>query len=185
MCQMCQSRKAPYAISKHLLHPIPVTDFMERVQIDLMGPLITSDGFKYIGVAVEGLSKWIVAEALRDASALGVARMIIDRLMFEFGSFKVLQSDNGKHFRNALVTAICSKLNIKNVFSNVYSPQTQGGVEKANRMVGDMLSQYVIKSGKDWKKWLQVVVFHYNTTPSVATGLSPYEVMYGRKAKLP
>ena len=51
--------------------------------------------------------------------------------------------------------------------------------------MNDMLSQYVSKDEKDWDRWLPSVLFAYRTAIHSSTGKSPFELLYGRIARLP
>ena len=60
-----------------------------------------------------------------------------------------------------------------------------GMVERFNRTLLSMLSMYVDQNHHDWDKWLSQVVFAYRTSVHSTTGVSPFEIIHGRKAVLP
>jgi hypothetical protein len=66
---------------------------------------------------------------------------------------------------------------------------TNGQVERANGMILQGLKTRIYndlnKSGKRWVKELPSVVWSMRTTPSRATGFSPFFLVYGAEAVLP
>ena len=67
-CDSCQRRGKPQ--THQLLHPIPVHSPFYQIGIDFVGPLPkTSNGNKYIIVAMDYLTKWPEAKAVPRATA--------------------------------------------------------------------------------------------------------------------
>ena len=52
--------------------------------------------------------------------------------------------DNGKQYRTKWMNRTCSKLGIRLLYAQPYSPESKGKVEKFNRLVGDFLSEAVL-----------------------------------------
>jgi hypothetical protein len=71
----------------------------------------------------------------------------------------------------------------------VAHPMTNGQVERANGMILQGLKPRIYndlnKFGKRWMKELPSVVWSLRTTPSRATGFSPFFLVYGAEAILP
>jgi hypothetical protein len=71
----------------------------------------------------------------------------------------------------------------------VAHPMTNGQVERANGMILQGLKPRIYndlnKFGKRWMKELPSVVWSLRTTPSRATGFSPFFLVYGAEAVLP
>ena len=68
-------------------------------------------------------------------------------------------------------------------------PMSNGQVERANGMILQGLKPRIYnglsKFGKRWMKELPSVVWSLRTTPSRATGFSPFFLVYGAEANLP
>ena len=68
----------------------------------------------------------------------------------------------------------------------MYWPQSNGEVERCNETLLKVI-RIANLEGKDWKKALQDFLFQYRTTSHTVTGLSPAELLMGRRlnVKLP
>ena len=52
-----------------------------------------------------------------------------------FGKCKILQVDNGKEFKNAILERFCLENNIKLIHSSPYHPQTNGVCEVVHKEI--------------------------------------------------
>jgi hypothetical protein len=70
----------------------------------------------------------------------------------------------------------------------VAHPQTNGQVERANGMILQGLKPKIFdrlnKSGRKWLQELPAVVWSLRTTPSRATGFTPFFLVYGAEGRL-
>ena len=68
-------------------------------------------------------------------------------------------------------------------------PQTNGQVERANGMILQGLKPRIFNNlnnfGRRWLTELPSVIWSLRTTPSRATGFSPFFLIYGAEAILP
>nr|GEV91716.1 retrovirus-related Pol polyprotein from transposon 17.6 [Tanacetum cinerariifolium] len=67
--------------------------------IDFMGPFLSSNGNKYILVAIDYVSKWVEAQAFPTSDARNVVKFL-KRLFTRFKIPKALINDRGTHFCN-------------------------------------------------------------------------------------
>ena len=76
---------------------------MERIAIDILGPLtITDKGNKYILVIADYFSKWTEAFPMPDQEASTVADLLVKEVICWFGVPLLIQSDQGRNFESAL-----------------------------------------------------------------------------------
>src|SRR4051812_42386443 len=68
-------------------------------------------------------------------------------------------------------------------FSTAYHPQSQGQVERVNKLLEDMLRACVISFGNKWEKSLPFAKFSYNNSYQDSLKMAPFEVLYGRKCR--
>jgi len=70
-------------------------------------------------------------------------------------------------------------------FSTAYHPQTDGQTEQVNQVVGDILRAYVMQQPSRWEDYFHLVEFAYNNGYHTSLQMSPFEVLYGWKCRIP
>lgn len=65
-------------------------------------------------------------------------------------------------------------------FSSAYHPQTDGQTEVVNRSLGNLLRCLAGTKPKSWDSSLAQAEFAYNRSTNRTTGLSPFQIIYGR-----
>ena len=68
--------------------------------------------------------------------------------------------------------------------TTAYHPQGDGLVERFNRSLLQLLRSFV-QSEPDWERYLPLVLYAYRTARHTSTGVSPFQLMFGRHPKLP
>jgi len=108
-------------------------------------------------------------------------------IVFRFGVLNSIITDNGTQFKKFL--AFCDCYHIRVDWSAVAHPQTNGQVEQANGMILQGLKPKIFsklnKFGRRWLTELPSVIWSLRTTPSRATGFTPFFLVYGAEAMLP
>ena len=161
---------------------------MERVAMDLMGPLpVTEDGNKWIMVVADYNSRWMEAYALPNAKAETVAAKFVSEFICRFGAPNELHTDQGTNFESEVFRGVCSILGIAKTRTTAYNPKSDGLVERFNRTLMAMVSKMVdpSKGQRDWDKCLPFATSAYRSTPQETTGESPNMMMLGREVTLP
>ena len=102
-----------------------------------------------------------------------------------YGVPLVLHSDRGSNFESKVIRELSALLGIKKVKTTAYHPQCDGLVERLNQTIPTILSKHVAVNQKDWDTWLPCVLLAYKSAKQSSTGLSPFKLMYGYKARLP
>jgi transposase InsO family protein len=159
------------------------------VGLDLVEPLQKApEGFTHLLVAIDKFSKWIEVRPLniiRSEQAMAFFTNIIHR-------FRVPNSiitDNGTQFTGKKFLDFCNDHHIHVDWAAVAHPMTNGQVERANGMILQGLKPRIHndlnKFGKRWMKELPSVVWSLRTTPSRATGFTPFFLVYGAEVVLP
>jgi hypothetical protein len=73
-------------------------DIFDVWGIDFMGPFPTSEGYEYILVTVDYVSKWVEALPCRDVDAMHSKRMFHEVIFLRYGVPRIVISDGGSHF---------------------------------------------------------------------------------------
>jgi hypothetical protein len=186
-CHKCSAKKNPPRKSKAPLVPIPVGEAWERISVDIVGPLPTSDkGNKYLLCFTEYLTKWSEAFAIPNTKSTVIAHILVNEIIFRHGAPKYLLSDRGSNFLSSIMQEVYNLFQIKKLNTSSYHPQTDGLCEKFNGTLVKTLSMYCDENQKDWDEHLPTALFAYNSTPmSNSTSYSPFYMMYGREPRNP
>ena len=110
-------------------------------------------------------------------------------IIHRFGVPNSIITDNGTQFTGRKFLDFCEDHHIRVDWAAVAHPMTNGQVERANDMILQGLKPRIYndlnKFGKRWMKELPSVVWSLRTTPSRATGFSPFFLVYAAEAILP
>jgi len=186
-CELCQQRKSPpELLGCAPLHPIKKPTIpSDHWHLDLMGPLPrTEEGFRYIMVAVDAMSKWTTATPLRDISAITVTRCFVSEIIYQWGSPRTVSTDQGTQFTSSLFGEL-SSWGIHHVMSVPHHSQGNGQVERVNRVIGDMIASYVSEEGEDWDVYLPATVFALNCSIHSTSNHSPFYLSHGWRPRTP
>lgn len=183
-CTQCQQFQHRNIKSRAPLYPHVISKYMYRFAIDHIGPLISSQGFKYILICKEIATGWILTKAMHSTDSDSCARFIINEIIYKFGLFQELFQDNASSFTSNVFKAVLNQLNIKQIFSPPYYSQANGSVESSVKVISNALKRAVKGRPNTWNKYLQPITFAVNCSIHMSTGYSPYKLLYGRDPNL-
>ena len=108
-------------------------------------------------------------------------------LMSRVGIPKEILMDQGSNFTSKLLEEIYKMLGIRGIKTTPYHPQMDGMVERFNGTLKSMLRRCTCTSHnpKNWETFLPYLLFAYREVPQESTGLSPFELLYGRSVRGP
>ena len=105
----------------------------DRLALDIVGPLPkTSRGHRYILVMVDYATRYPEALPLRAATAKAVARELM-LLFSRVGIAREILTDQGSCFILRVLKELLSLLQVKQLRTSVYHPQTDELVERFNK----------------------------------------------------
>lgn len=184
-CIICAKRKTR-GLTKAPLQSLPVYEVIwETMAMDIVGPLTeTREGYKYILVASDYATRFVITRPMKDQSASTVARIFVEDIILEYGAPQRVLTDQGRNFVSELVSSVCDLFEIDQLRTTAYHPQTDGLVERFNKTMVNMLSAYVVSKPENWKSYLKYVTAAYNTSIHSSMRFSPYYLLYGREANL-
>jgi transposase InsO family protein len=134
----------------------------------------------WILTVIDLFSKYGWVRALKHKTAHAVARGMEDILTSIPGGKcpQILQTDNGKEFKNTEFQRVLSRKGIRHIFSQAYKPTTQGAVERFNRTLKEMIFSHMSQfQTKKWSDVLPLLVQNHNTAYNFATKFTPQELM--------
>ena len=150
-CALCGSGKRPKHQRKAYLKQYQVGAPLERIAIDILGPLpVSYNGNKYIIIVVDYFTKWAEAYAIPNQEAVTVGTKLVHEFSARFGIVRQIHTDQGRNFESKLFKQICNLLDIDKTRTSAFHPQSDGLVERFNRTLENMLSLYVADNQRDW-----------------------------------
>ena len=178
-CESCQRGKPnnhPHIPSQGL-SSTPKMPY-EAVSFDLIGPLgITRSDNRYILVGVDQFSKKLYTAALPSKASSLVGDAIRNVIYSIPKTPKEILTDNGLEFTE--VSAICDVIGAKHRKSPAYRPQTNGLCERNNQTLKNRL--FIGQHDPDWENRLARTTHQINSSTSMITGFSAFEIETGFK----
>ena len=102
-----------------------------------------------------------------------------------FGGSSRILTDNGTEFRSKEMKQICQELDIKQVFSPVYTPQANGRLEGWHRFLKACIAKHIRGADVEWDDLIPLTVSAYNFFPCQSSKESPFVLMFGRDPIVP
>jgi len=172
-CETCARAKKPKRSVSGAWEATVVGAPWQRVAVDHL--LVFTDYF----------TRYVVAVPTKDCGAESTAKQFVEKIVLQHGAPEELQSDQGPAFVGKVVEHTCAMAGTKKMFTTAYRPQANGMVERWNGTVAQMLTAYMDENEKDWDEKVPYVAFAYNTAQHATTKYTPFELVHGRKARLP
>ena len=186
-CLLCKQHNITRHKKHGHLYPLnpPEGPFL-MIGIDYCGPLTqTPRENRYVLIITDYFSRHITAIPLPNCTAELTAQALFNEYFCKYGIPAIILSDQGSHFKNQLMENIQHLIGYNHIFSTPYHPQTNGIVERFNATFIPQLAKLQDTQHNNWDEYLQAVVFAYNTGVHKTTKYSPFELLYGRVARLP
>nr|GEY12446.1 reverse transcriptase domain-containing protein [Tanacetum cinerariifolium] len=163
---------------------IQVYEIFDVWGIDFMGPFPSSQGNRYILVAVDYLSKWVEAKALLTNDARVVVKFL-KSLFARFGTPRAIISDRGTYFCNDKFSIVMSEYGVTRRLATAYHLQTSGQVEVSNRGLKRILKRIVGENCASWSEKLEDTLWAFRTAYKTPNGCTPYKLVYVKSYHLP
>ena len=146
---------------------------------------MTSRGKCYILTAVDYLSCWAEASAVRQVTAKDVAKFVYEDICCKFRVPLEILSNQGPSFRGDLVEYLCEKMKITRRYTTPYYPQCNGLNERFNGELVQILTKVTKHHGKTKDLEVPSALWSYQTSVKASTGLTPFRLVFGKEALLP
>jgi len=158
----------------------------DRVGVDSVGPFpLSVNGNRFIIVFVDYGTRWVEAFAVPQQTSTQVAELLYEHIICRYGPPKELLSDRGSPYMSQLVHDVNKCFDITSLHTSAYHPACNGLTERTNGTLGRMIMRLVEGKPTTWDEHLPAALFACRVTPHSITGFSAFELMYGRKPRLP
>jgi transposase InsO family protein len=149
----------------------------QRIHLDFAGPLY---GFRWL-IWVDAYSKFAGVIPMKTAVASEL-RTQLTQLFATFGLPKQVVSDNGPEFRSQDYIEFLQDNGVRRTTSAPYHPQTNGEAERFVETFKKAMKASE-SSDKSLHGRVQAFLFNYRNTPHATTGVTPAELLFGRKLR--
>lgn len=168
--------------------PVTSSHVMARLQVDLIDMRRLSSANKgkqsyfYILCMIDVFSRFTWLRPLRSKSSVEVTN-VLQNVFDTFGFPAICQHDCGSEFGSTFKQFLADN-NVKDISSSPYHPQSQGKIERNNRLVKSKIKYDILSSvGKQfsWVRNLHAYETEINDSPKAVLGWqTPFEVFFGR-----
>ena len=182
-CLQCQQVK----VQRHTVTPVgtfttPDARFA-HVHVDIVGPLPSSQGYRYLLTAVNRFTCWPEVVPLVDITAVSTARALVSGWIARFGVPAFITTDRGSQFESSLVKELSHILGCERIRTTAYHPCANGLVERFHRQLKASLKACRNPSG--WVDALPLVLLGLRTALKQDLGCSTAELVYGTTLRVP
>lgn len=175
-CDTCQRTKVPRHKPYGQLKSLPVPPFpFSSISMDFIEQLPTSNNYTAILVVVDRLTKLaIFIPTTNEVTAEGLASLYLHHVWRHHGLPESIISDRGSEFNSRFWKSLTRLLDINQIFSTAYHPQTDGQTERVNQTLEQYLRSYTNYQQSNWSDLLPLAEFAYNNSVHSSTGITPF-----------
>nr|XP_025616499.1 uncharacterized protein LOC112708784 [Arachis hypogaea] len=185
-CDNCQKHSPIINMPAEHLHQSVVSWPFNRWGIDILGPFPTAPRqVKFLVVAIDYFSKWIEAQPLAKITSSQMISFVWKYIICRFGIPGHIVTDNGRQFTDNTFKEFLQNLKIKQHFSSVEHPQSNGLAEAANKVILQALKKKLGDAKGLWAELIPEILWAYNTTTHSTTKETPFRLVYGSEAMIP
>ncbi|CAG2207858.1 unnamed protein product [Mytilus edulis] len=177
-CQLVSQPSKPEPLKRTELPSAP----WQHLAADLLGPLPSNH---YMFVLVDYYSRYFEVAVTKNISSENITSLI-SKFCLTHGLPLSIHTDNGPQFVSQHFKNFMSEHGIVHHRTTPLWPQANGEVERQNRSIMKRV-KIAQAEGRDWKLELSKFLIMYRSTAHSTTGVSPSELLFGRKirTKLP
>ena len=121
---------------------------------------------------------------LRKITATVVAKSLVKYFTMT-GLPTEIQSDQGSNFMSRVFRQTMQLLEIHQVRSSAYHPESQGALERFHQNLKTMLRCYSVEHERDWDVCLPYILFAARDSKQESLGFTPFELVYGHTPRGP
>ena len=183
-CEQCaRDKRVPNAtITPEILLNLPERDLgpEDAMQIDLLPNLPPSGGYENVLTAIDVFSRYLFAYPLTDASAVNVAKVLIDIKTKHSYIPTTLITDKDTAFTSTIIAEITQILGITLKCATTKHPQTIGKLDRTRASLKTNLKMACGEYRRQWPTYLPLAVLNHDTSYHASIGCEPTRVLHGR-----
>ena len=190
-CMVCQACTPPNWALNGPMHMAPIPPrVMSHVCLDVFSmPKEKWEGKVYDGflVCADRHSGWLIARPTDHAEELSgraAANLLLDSGWGEMAIPSVITCDKGAQFISHWWETMCSRLGIRQAYSQAHHHRANGRAEVAGRVIMTMLRKLHAQSRVNWVEALPRALRIHHDAVDPMIGMSPYQAMFGRPRNL-
>ena len=186
-CLECQKAKIDNHPTRVPVQPMQIGMPCTTWYIDYHGRFPrTKDGSKFVLTVICSSSLWCELIPVRSTDAEHVVRALFNHVVARYGIPKSLSvvNDNASGYTFRLATLFAKTFNIRRYFSTPHHHSSVCGAEAVADFIHKSL-RIVTRDQTDWDQHLQAIALAYRSTVNLATGMSPFQIVFGRQMCLP
>jgi hypothetical protein len=188
-CKACQFHAKQIHTPAPALQMIPPSWPFTVWGVDILGPFPRAvGGYRFLFVAIDKFTKWPEATPVVNITQ-GAAVTFLKSIVYRFGVPSHIITDNETQFTSRIFQEYCEDIGTQLCFAFIAQTRSNDQVERANAEIlrGLKTRTYdcLKKHGANRVNELSSVLWGNRTTPSRATGETPFFLVYGAEAYLP
>jgi hypothetical protein len=182
-CELCQKAKSSNIKYEGERQIILAGKPLEKVFIDICGPLPDSRGRypkRYILILLDCYTKFVRLYTMCKATTKAILKHVCDDYLQNVGKIENIISDHGSQFQSKIWQEILNYYDIRVYKTSLYHPQSNIS-ERGLKEVKRLLRTYCHDKQRDWIKYIEPIEKILNYSTHETTGVSPYQLMLGRR----
>jgi hypothetical protein len=148
--------------------------------------MLTADSNKkFVLCITDAFTKYAVVTVIANKEAEMVADAIFKDWFAKFGIPAQIHTNGGKEFVNKLSAELFQPLNVRHTKMSPAHLQCNAQVKVFNKTVKKLLQSLVDDTTLNWETFLLALAISYNTSYHSTIATTPFELLFGEKARLP
>jgi len=183
-CASCSRSSMTTRRRTAMLKLFLATDPFASLSMVLLGALTeTRTENVFLLIIVDRFSKLFRAVDLARFTATDVSSAFFRDWISVYGPPDTVLRDNGPQFASLFFKGVCNLMGIRNLYTSMYHPHTNGQVECFNETLVDVFMHYIEDHQDNWDELVIVLALAYNSRPHRTTGVAPMDLVTPRRLR--